>query len=320
MRFSRAPRRRIVCAVVVAPWVLWALVRAAGADVVHPLVAFMSFTPYAAVLSLGAVVVALALREWLLACAAIAAAAVLIAIVLPRALEGPGMASADARGTPLVVMSLNLYNGLADAREVMRLVREHDVDVLSLLELTPEALAALDAAGARTLLPARVVQPRPHAEGAGLLARMPLREVPAEEVVRPQPEARLRAGGRELLVKAVHPTTPISFGRVATWRRTLRALPGPQLRGLPHLLAGDFNATLDHRELRRLLDRGYRDAADATGSGLRPTWPAVRRAPPIAIDHILMPPQIEIRRLTVHDIPRGDHRALIAELLLADAR
>ena len=40
------------------------------------------------------------------------------------------------------------------------------------------------------------------------------------------------------------------------------------------LLVGDFNATLDHAALRRLLDTGYRDAASVVGQGMTPTcWP-----------------------------------------------
>ena len=31
------------------------------------------------------------------------------------------------------------------------------------------------------------------------------------------------------------------------------------------ILAGDFNATLDHAELRRLIGRGYHDAAEQAG-------------------------------------------------------
>ena len=45
-------------------------------------------------------------------------------------------------------------------------------------------------------------------------------------------------------------------------------------RGDGRILAGDFNATLDHPELRAVLDRGYVDAADAASGGLKPTWPA----------------------------------------------
>ena len=57
------------------------------------------------------------------------------------------------------------------------------------------------------------------------------------------------------------------------WRGQLRDLPGPADGGVPHLLIGDFNATLDNRALRDMLARGYVDAADATGTGLRPTFP-----------------------------------------------
>ncbi len=37
-------------------------------------------------------------------------------------------------------------------------------------------------------------------------------------------------------------------------------------------MAGDFNATLDHPELRRLLTRGWRDAGRERGEALEPTW------------------------------------------------
>jgi hypothetical protein len=54
----------------------------------------------------------------------------------------------------------------------------------------------------------------------------------------------------------------------------IAALPGAGAPGDLQLIAGDFNATLDHRVLRRLLGRGYADAADAAGDGLTWTWPA----------------------------------------------
>ena len=89
-------------------------------------------------------------------------------------------------------------------------------------------------------------------------------------------------------------------------------------RGDGRILAGDFNATLDHPELRALLDRGYVDAADAAGAGLKPTWPAPprKRALPLTIDHILVDRRVRVERVTVVRIPRSDHRAVIAVLRL----
>ena len=69
-------------------------------------------------------------------------------------------------------------------------------------------------------------------------------------------------------------------------------------------MAGDFNATLDHRELRALLDRGWIDAADAVGAGLTWTWPALRRrALPLTIDHVLVDRRVRVEEVTVVKVP-----------------
>jgi endonuclease/exonuclease/phosphatase (EEP) superfamily protein YafD len=84
------------------------------------------------------------------------------------------------------------------------------------------------------------------------------------------------------------------------------------------LLAGDFNATLDHAELRRVLDRGYRDAAERAGVGLRPTWPAGKTLLPtlITIDHVLADRRVRVISARSVAIPGSDHRGVLAELLL----
>jgi endonuclease/exonuclease/phosphatase family metal-dependent hydrolase len=81
------------------------------------------------------------------------------------------------------------------------------------------------------------------------------------------------------------------------------------------LLIGDFNATLDHAAVRRLLDTGYVDAADAVGNGLTPTWQA-SLVPPVSIDHVLVEEGIGVRAVRVHDIARSDHRAVVADLVV----
>ena len=206
----------------------------------------------------------------------------------------------------------------AHSRSRSRLAREHDVDVLSLQELTPQAVRQLDAAGARRLLPGRVLHPQGHAAGTGLMARRPLRAV---VIPRPGAPQQLQAvlalpGEEELGFVSVHPFPPVSAQRVSDWQDVLRALPAPAEAGRRNVLAGDFNATLDHRDLRRVLARGYTDAADATGDGLRPTFPTMRTLPPITIDHVLVPDTIRVRRITAHAVAGSDHRALIAELVL----
>jgi endonuclease/exonuclease/phosphatase (EEP) superfamily protein YafD len=82
-------------------------------------------------------------------------------------------------------------------------------------------------------------------------------------------------------------------------------------------MAGDFNATLDHELMRRVIDTGYEDAAAVVGAGLHTTWPAGRSFPPaVAIDHVLADKRVGVRAVSVHPVPGTDHRALFAELVL----
>lgn len=83
------------------------------------------------------------------------------------------------------------------------------------------------------------------------------------------------------------------------------------------MLIGDFNATLDHSQLRELLDRGYRDAGDVAGKGLEPTWPNNGSLGPlITIDHVLADRRLGIVKYGVGDLPGSDHRPVWAELAL----
>jgi endonuclease/exonuclease/phosphatase (EEP) superfamily protein YafD len=78
------------------------------------------------------------------------------------------------------------------------------------------------------------------------------------------------------------------------WRRDLDRLPvtllevAEQTSGGSVIVAGDLNSTTDMRPFRGLLRNGYRDAAEQSGAGIEPTFPANWQLPPfIAIDHIL---------------------------------
>lgn len=309
--------RRALALVVALPWVAWAVARTTALDVVgHPVVSVLAFTPYAVATSIVPVLVALVLRRWGVAVLAAAAMVALAAAVLPRATGGQP-ASPDMGGATLTVMSSNLLGGRGDVDEVLRLVRAREVDVLTLQELTPPAMAALDAAGAAELLPDRVVEARPGGAGAAVLARRGLVERTTPDPTRtPQPTALVRLPfARAVAVKVVHPFPPITRTRAASWRRKLKAMPSANRPSGPlRVIAGDFNATLDHDALRRLIGRGYVDAADATGEGLKPTWPVGRRRPGITIDHVLADRQIAVRDYSVHEIPGSDHRAIVAAL------
>lgn len=305
--------RRWIAIAVVAPWAAWAIGRTFGLDRVHPLIAFAAFTPYAAATAPIALVVALALRRRVAALVALASVALLGAAVVPRVLA----LEENPRGTGTVtVMTSNLLGGRGDARRVAALVRRHRVDVLALQELTPEAVARLDRAGLREVLPHRVLAARPGGEGNGILSRHPLRRVPAWER-RNEPAADVAVPGftAPVRVRVVHPFPPIGRANARDWRAHLRDLPAPPDHAA--VIAGDFNATLDHRALRQVLDRGWQDAAAEAGDGLKPTWPVDRPVLGLAIDHVLASRDLVVGPVGIHEIPRSDHRAVIARLARA---
>jgi endonuclease/exonuclease/phosphatase family metal-dependent hydrolase len=129
------------------------------------------------------------------------------------------------------------------------------------------------------------------------------------------PSARLEMAGSPLSVVSVHPVPPTAPNGVQRWRNALEALPPTGGSDQLGLLLGDFNATLDHRELRQVLDRGYVDAADATGDALVTTW-SRGGWPPIAIDHLLVDERVYVSATEIHELPGSDHKVVIADLVL----
>jgi endonuclease/exonuclease/phosphatase (EEP) superfamily protein YafD len=303
--------------VLVAPWTVWAAWRLLGLGGGYPVVAVLSVTPLAAPGAALALVAALLLRRRAPAALAALSLAALASSVAPRAIDDGERAPAGAR--PLRVLSLNLLGTGARPAEVVALVRRTRVDVLSLQELRPESVTRLEAAGLRRALPGRVLRPRPGAAGNGLYSRFPLRAIrPPSDTYFAMAAARIRAPGAVAVeVVAVHARAPTGSEAIDDWRDDLDKLPGAPGSGPLRVLAGDFNATLDHRELRRLLDRGYDDAAEGAGAGLRTTWPSGRRLPPlIAIDHVLLDRRAAVGDVSVHEVPGTDHRGVLAEVLL----
>ncbi|WP_084957543.1 endonuclease/exonuclease/phosphatase family protein [Thermoactinospora rubra] len=305
------PRKRLPAAlawVAVSPFAAWAAVRLAGLERGSIGTQLIAATPYAAAGSVVPLLLAaLARRRAVVAVAAVTTAALGLS-VLPRAF---GTADA-APGTPLRVLTINMLVGRADPEAVVGLVRGLAPDVLSLQELTPGAVAALDAAGLAELLPHRVLRPDWSPWGSGLYARHRLTPLPGQDST-----ALVELpGGQKAEVVAVHPPAPLEEA-VAVWERALEELPAASLDRL-RILAGDFNATLDHAALRRVLARGYKDAAAEVGQGLVPTWPAHKSVlpPAFAIDHVLVDSRIGVRAVSVHTLPGTDHRAVFAELRL----
>ncbi|MEV5572371.1 endonuclease/exonuclease/phosphatase family protein [Spirillospora sp. NPDC052269] len=314
----------------VAAWGAFALLRWADGDRIPGLGVFaapvLAVTPYVAATTPIPIVAALVLRRPRAAIAAGLVTAGLLAAVLPRAIPGGRPA---AHGPELRVLTANLMFGSGDPNRIVDLVRRTNADVLSLQEFPPEAVAKYEGAGLTRLLPYKVTDTRWGAAGSGLYSKYPLRELPPlpkTQMAMPSADLTL-PGGRRVQITAVHPVPPINAESLGDWKRDLGELPsarstsaasagGVPADGVTRVLAGDFNATLDHATLRRLLGRGYADAADRAGEGLVPTWGVGRAAPPLTIDHVLLDRRCAVRDVKIFDLPGSDHRALFARLQL----
>jgi endonuclease/exonuclease/phosphatase family metal-dependent hydrolase len=114
---------------------------------------------------------------------------------------------------------------------------------------------------------------------------------------------------------AVHTMPPaVSPAQVRAWSADLAALPSPE-PGVLRVLAGDFNATLDHAALRAVLARGYVDAAQAVGRAAAWTWRPLRAPlPRLTLDHLLVDPRIGVATLATVPVHGSDHRALVSDL------
>ncbi|MCW2944036.1 MAG: Endonuclease/exonuclease/phosphatase [Actinoallomurus sp.] len=307
--------RRMIAWILVACWLLWAVVRLAGADRIPFLAPFlvpaMAVVPYAAAGVVVPLAVAALTRNWAAFAAALAVAALFAGIVLPRAVGG---AQPHAAGPELRILTANLRFGGAGDASLVELVRRTHADVLSVQEFTPEAAQRLSEAGLARLLPYKVIDPRPGPEGSGLYARYPLTPLPARgPTTFAMPSATLAVpGASPVRLTAAHPPAPLGPD-VKRWAHDLAQIPRATPDGQVGIVAGDFNASLDHARLRGLIGGGYVDAASETGQGLVPTF---RPWPPITIDHVLADKRCAVRRVKVYFQPASDHRALFAELRL----
>jgi endonuclease/exonuclease/phosphatase (EEP) superfamily protein YafD len=296
----------------------WVVVRLLGLERGYPLVPLLAFTPFVAGAAVAVVVVAVVLRQRGAALVAAVLAVVLVGTVAPRALGGPSEPSGEA-GPELRVLSANMHYGTGSVEQLVALVRRARPDVLSVQELTPRLANRLEAAGIGEQLPQQILQPGGRGAGIGLYSRVPLALADAGgERRNPLVLAAVQIEGAPAVeIAAVHPPPPLRGANIPAWRGDLRALPPATPDGPLRILAGDFNATLDHAELRRLLDTGYTDAAAEVGAGLKGTWPHGRRfPPPVAIDHVLADSRAGVKAFSVHEITGTDHRAVFAELVL----
>ena len=303
--------------------------RAAGGEPPDPYPRLAALAPAGTLFAFAGVVVAAATSWWLALLLAIPAATLLAWQLPPARRAGRETASVRPRvpdprpdALTLRVFSLNVLRGSADPAAVVRAIERHRVDVLAVQELTPGMVDRLADAGLGTLLPYRHLDPRPKAGGTGLWARWPLAPLPpVPGMVAAAPRARIEpVDGWPVTVTGVHPKAPMRHN-VRRWQQDLAAIRSTLVNSEgQQVVAGDFNASRDHRPFRDLLAAGFLDCADAARRRPWPgfTWPVGRGIPPVMrLDHILVSQDsVTVSESRVIRVGGTDHRGVLAVIQL----
>ncbi|MEE1295348.1 MAG: endonuclease/exonuclease/phosphatase family protein [Bifidobacterium sp.] len=225
-------------------------------------------------------------------------------------------------------MTLNCRYGHADAGEIVKLVKAHDVAVLALQECSDELIKRLDAAGLNDLLPYHELG-EPTAEDNGGFNGIWLRVEPAQSTPTgcPIPAADVPtvtlplSSTRDITFASAHPKSPQRGCK--EWSQGiigLRALVQSKVDQDGHqrvaVVMGDLNSALPHPSFRKLLAGGFHDAAVDESAAQHPTWPSWLHWPRLVLDHILFTDDLKASQVRSVVVKGTDHLALLATLTI----
>ncbi|MFC8799978.1 endonuclease/exonuclease/phosphatase family protein [Promicromonospora sp. NPDC057138] len=319
MRFVRG-LISVLLWIIAIPLFLVAFARVLPFDNVIPLPQIVPFTPWATLVTLPLLIIALFSRRWVLTLLLAASLAGFVYWTAPFFVPPETSAAADpADAGTLRVMTINARYGQADAETVVDLVESEHVEVLAVEELTPEFETALADAGLDDLLAHSFTVPAADSPaGSGLWSSEPLtEEKQTSGTTFAMPSALVGVGSAEVRVTVVHPYPPMP-AEITTWRTELVELTDQvHSDDSPQILAGDFNATYDHATFRQVLGSRFVDASREWGAGPAVTWPEGSRVPALfALDHVVVEKDMPVSDVVSMQVPGTDHRALLATVVV----
>lgn len=282
----------------------------------HLVLALAAWFPY---LAIGAGLAALLLlftRRRYIAAVALLLTAAAAAVEIPLFV---GSNEAPANTVPVRVLTANVREGAVDPEPLVAIARDR-ADLLLVQELTPQLADGLVDKGIDSAFPYKALDARPFAAGVGIWSRYPIvgsRRIPGYRLGMLSATVRVPEAASDAVVVVTHLAGPWPqpiddwVGEITTLPEALRRIT-TSARGGTAIVAGDFNATYDLQSFRRLLGDDIRDAAEQSGAGLTPTFPADSAVPPLlGIDRIMTLNSSATDVETVR-IPGSDHLGLSA--------
>lgn len=293
-------------------------------DRVTPFAQVVSFRPYLLV-GVAALVLVLAGLSWRHRQLAVAAVALLVVLVVgvvmtvPRTQAGP----LPAAGRSVSVLTFNALDGAADVTALAELIRAERPDLAALIEVGDayrDRLAPLVEPLGYRMVTAMGTDSDGVTDVFGVTAVVAghLGDVTSSVDRSTQFPIVEVAGGALASTRfvAFHAVAP-RLGDVAEWRSDVGKLRR-YCGGARAIVAGDFNATLDHSVLRDAT-AGCSDAAAGRGQGLQATWPTWMPdwfGP--QVDHVFATHPIVAEHFAVREVAGSDHRAVLVRLRLPE--
>lgn len=316
-RYAAAVVFTLVVAVPTVPDLLF------GLDRRSPFVQLVSTRPWilcgvAALLVMLLVVLIFERRVWPFLAGVLAVLLIGGGMVLPRALPDTD----PVHGSPFRVLAFNTYEGEADPAALAALIEAEQPDAVALSEAGPGFARKLgplvEPLGYRLYVSADDDDDDDVEEVTAVLSeQLGEVEVRIGDETSAFPYIEVKGGELDTLRFVVfHSVAPVP-GSVPEWNDDLALLSRWCSGAAPVVVAGDFNATLDHSALRSGT-AGCEDAAAQRGAGLIPTWgpsPRMRSVGP-QIDHVFSTEGINAETFDVRDIAGSDHRAILTTLRL----
>ncbi|OZG66495.1 endonuclease/exonuclease/phosphatase family protein [Bifidobacterium eulemuris] len=272
----------------------------------------------------------------------------------PERSSGTTAASPIAPNEPFSVMTLNCRFGRADAAHIVREVRERNITVLALQELTGELVAALDEEGLAELLPYHQLGEERDTDNGGFngiwtayepasatsnAVDIPAADVPAVTIplsrdedetpavdtddtdgIEPADESEpdVAPARRYITFASAHPKSPMRG--CPQWSAGIRGLgalaDAAKSGGDIAVVMGDLNSGTDHPSFRALLKSGFTDASLAYAHGPNLTFPSWLPWPRIELDHVLVTRGLKVSHVESFIITTTDHLAVTATLVV----
>lgn len=220
------------------------------------------------------------------------------------------------------IMSFNVLGENRQHEAVIDRIKQHDPDVVTVLEYTdqwPTALQRLN-----ETYPYRLEQPRWHGFGIAIFSKRPFTNESVTQITKGETDnpfltVEIEVDGRPLRLAGLHLLSPMHRARLKIRNRQLAEIAELLVqRDVPTIVMGDFNCTpwspflSDFMQRVQLRDSRY-------GFGYQASWNAKRPWMSIPIDHALVSPEIHVHSRVLGDFAGSDHLPVVFEVSLTPA-